>query len=291
MELLSEYKNGNYIVKIYDDGTKIRETEHDAFIASFPECIDLKITNRCDRGCSYCHEDSTITGKHGDILNVKFIDTLKPFTELALGGGNVLCHPDLIEFLNILKSKNIIANMTVNQAHFISEQKLIKKLVDEDLIKGLGVSLNTVTDEFIELIKGYPNAVIHVINGVVTLDNLYKLSGNKFKLLILGYKEFRRGESYYSNEVEENKKLIYDNIKRILSGFKIVSFDNLAIKQIDVSRILSKKGWDEFYMGDDGQFTMYIDLVNKEFAKNSISIIRHEILDNIEDMFNIVNKE
>ena len=98
MRLLGEYQNGNYTVKIYNDGTKIRETNDDVFVASFPECIDLKITNNCDMGCPYCHEYSKLDGKHGDILNTKIIDTIRPFTELAIGGGNPLSHPDLILF-------------------------------------------------------------------------------------------------------------------------------------------------------------------------------------------------
>lgn len=286
------YKNGNYMVILNrKDGTKIRETEDDSFIASFPESIDLKITNKCDMGCKYCHEDSTTEGKHGDILDSEFINTLKPFTELALGGGNVLSHPNLISFLEILKCKSIIANITVNQTHFMSNKDLIKDLVDNDLIKGLGVSLTTPTDDFIDLIKQYPNAVIHVINGIVSLEDLEKLYNNNLKLLFLGYKEFRRGKSFYSERIEEGKKLIYNDIEKIRKGFKIVSFDNLAIKQIDVKRVLTDEEWDEFYIGNDGQFTMYIDLVERKFAKNSISTVRYDLLDNIEDMFNIVNKE
>jgi MoaA/NifB/PqqE/SkfB family radical SAM enzyme len=290
-KLLGKYDNGNYVIKIYNDGTKIRETEENEFISVFPECIDLKITNQCDMVCAYCHEDSTIHGEHGDVLNSAFINTLKPFTELALGGGNVLSHPDLIEFLRVLKDKNIIANITVNQNHFIKEEALIKQLVQKDLIKGLGVSLISPTEDFIKLIKNYPNAVIHVINGVNTLEDLEKLYENNLKILILGYKEFRRGKIYYSNKIEVNKHLIYENISNILNGFKVVSFDNLAIKQLDLKRILSDKEWDEFYMGDDGQFTMYIDLVKRQFANNSTSIKRYDLLDDIEDMFRIVKEE
>jgi hypothetical protein len=288
MKLLNTYKNGNYTITLFDDGTKIRETEEDVFISSFPECIDLKITNQCDIGCKYCHEDSTIDGKHGDVLNAEFINSLRPYTELALGGGNALSHPDLIKFLQILKSKNIIANMTVNQAHFISQQELVRYLVNNGLIKGLGVSLTNPTDTFIELISQYPNAVIHVINGIVNLEDLQKLYNKKLKLLILGYKEFRRGQDFYSQRIEDNKKIIYDNICEIIKGFKVVSFDNLGIKQIELRRIFTDKGWHEFYMGDDGQFTMYIDLVNRKFAKNSTAITRFDLLDNIEDMFKIV---
>ena len=288
MELLNKYKNGNYFISIYEDGTKVRETEDDEFLASFPECIDLKITNKCNIGCKYCHEDSTIDGLHGDILNSEFINTLRPYTELALGGGNVLEHPDLIKFLEILKEKNIIANITINQAHFMSEQDTIKFLVSNNLIKGLGVSLTKPTDDFVNTVKEYKNVVIHVINGVVPLEDLERLYNNDLKILILGYKTFRRGLAFYSSEIEDNKKKVYDHIIDIVNGFKIVSFDNLAIKQLELERIFSKKSWDEFYMGDDGKFTMYIDLVNEEFSKSSVSKERFELLNNIEDMFKVV---
>ena len=75
MEMLGQYKNGNYIVTIYDNGTKIRETIDPlatAFIPEFAENIDLKITDRCDIGCAYCHEDCKSNGVNSDILNVWF---------------------------------------------------------------------------------------------------------------------------------------------------------------------------------------------------------------------------
>ena len=49
-------------------------------------------------------------------------------------------------------------------------------------------------------------------------------------------------------------------------------YDNLAIEQLNVKEILFKdkqNEWDEFYMGDDGNFTLYIDAVNQTFATNS----------------------
>ena len=288
MRLLGEYQNGNYTVKIYNDGTKIRETNDDVFVASFPECIDLKITNNCDMGCPYCHEDSKLDGKHGDILNTKIIDTIRPFTELAIGGGNPLSHPDLILFLKTLKSKNIIANMTVNQNHFVSHQDLIRYLVKNDLIKGLGVSLVEVNNEFINTITQYPNAVIHIINGITTLNDFRRLYNHNLKILILGYKEIRRGKEYYSPKVEVTKNDIYKNINEIINGFKVVSFDNLAIKQLDLKRIFTQKDWDEFYMGDDGQYTMYIDLVEEEYALSSTSTQRFKLMDGVVDMFKVV---
>lgn len=291
MKLLGEYQNGNYTVTIFNDGTKIRDTKDDKFISEFPECMDVKITNYCDMGCPYCHENSTTDGKHGDILQAKFINSLHPFTELAIGGGNPLSHPDLIQFLGKLKDKNIIANITVNQKHFIESQPLIQYLIENKLIYGLGVSLTKPTDELIMCLNMIPNAVLHIINGVVGLDDLKLLYDQNFKILILGYKQFRRGNNYYSVKVEENKSELHKELPRIINRFKVVSFDNLAIEQLNVRRLMSEKEWNQFYMGDDGQYTMYIDLVNEEFARCSVSNKRYELLNNIKDMFQIVKME
>ncbi len=116
--IIGRYKNGNFNVVHFNDGTKIRETDADEFIPDFAESMDIKICDRCDIGCKFCHEGSTKNGKLGVILNEKFIDTLYPYQEVAIGGGDVTSHPDLIPFLQKLKDKNVIANITVNQIHF-----------------------------------------------------------------------------------------------------------------------------------------------------------------------------
>ena len=73
--------------------------------------------------------------------------------------------------------------------------------------------------------------------------------------------------------------------------FDVVSFDNLAIKQLNPKRLMSDEQWNQFYLGDDGKFSMYIDLVNQEFAKSSVSIERYPITADIRDMFNKVKGE
>ena len=51
-------------------------------------------------------------------------------------------------------------------------------------------------------------------------------------------------------------------------SFKVLSFDNLALEQLNIKKYVSPEDWKTHYMGDDGSFTMYIDLVKEEFAKN-----------------------
>lgn len=293
LNILGVYKNGNYTVKILSNGTKIRETEAGEFIPAFAENCDCKITDKCDGGCEFCYEGCTANGKHGDILNYKFLDTLHPYTELAIN-GNDLSHPDLIPFLKKMRDKNIIVNMTVNQIHFEKHYDLIEKLIYDKLIYGLGVSLRKPTVEFINLVSNFSNAVIHVINGIFTYNDYKILKDNDLKILILGYKQLRRGVDYYDNHMKTvcgNKTWLYNELEEMLKHFKVVSFDNLAIKQLDVKRLLSEEKWEEFYMGDDGKYTFYLDLVEGTFGKNSLATERYLIMDNIDLMFQKILNE
>ena len=292
MNIIGKYKNGNYYVTLLSDGTKIRETNEDEFIPSFAENCDMKITDKCDGGCPFCYEGCTPNGRHGDILNYKFLDTLHPYTELAIN-GNDLSHPDLGAFMVKMKEKKIILNMTVNQIHFEKHFDYIRSLVNDGYIYGLGVSLKEPTEEFIKKITQFPNAVIHVINGVVSVRDLTRLAGHNLKVLILGYKHLRRGESYYEQN-DENVNALQEDLNKYLfpeiinnGWFNVVSFDNLAIKQLNVQEHLPEEQWGEFYMGSDSEFTFYIDMVDGTFGKNSLAPEneRFPIMDSIDAMF------
>lgn len=296
MEVLGTYLNGNIKETIFSDGTRIRETDDNEFKAAYADNIDIKIIDRCDRACHWCHEGSTPYGKVADIMNEKFIDTLHPYQEVALGGGNVLEHRDLLPFLKKLKKNKVIANITLNQIHFEQNITLIDKLIEEKLIYGLGISLENPTDEFIKKVKRYPNAVIHVINGILRPSDIEILSDEGLKILILGYKHIRRGEDWYGYDHENiTTKQIWlkDNLESILEKFNVVSFDNLAIEQLNVKRLLSQDEWDEFYSGDDGTHTFYIDMCERKYAESSTTPLdkRHILLNSVDDMFKVIQEE
>ena len=305
------YQNGNYFVSInLDNGTKIRETINPnatEFVADFPESADVKITNRCPYNCAFCHEGSNINGKHSDALHSHVWNTFCPYTEVALGGGSVTGYPDLVPLLERLKSLHLIPNITVRQEEFMSNLPLIRKLTDEKLIYGLGISLsNPNQEDFIKTVKEFPNAVIHVINGIVSLTELRKLANNNFKILILGYKEVRKGKILLANSaqntiINNNKEALYAFLPKIITErwFDVVSFDNLAIKQLNPKgRFVSDEDWETIYMGDDGldgeqtSASMYIDLVENEFARNSCDVDHRMPVGNmsVKEMYKILCK-
>ena len=110
MKPIGKVKNGNYWKILFDDGTIVKYNKLDNLTPEYPDSMDVKITNKCDKGCIFCHENSKPNGEHGDIMNAKFIETLLPYTELAIGGGNPLEHLDLEAFLEKCKSLKLIPN-------------------------------------------------------------------------------------------------------------------------------------------------------------------------------------
>lgn len=300
------YKNGSYTVMILDDGTKIRYNKLNIYKPNRVESMDIKITNKCDMGCVMCHENSTPTGEEANLINNPIINSIPPYTELAIGGGNPLSHPYLVEFLKYCKTKNLIANITVNKQHFLKDYTYIKSLFVDALVSSIGVSVFDITEEEIEKIKSV-NSVCHVIIGVTPMEVMYQLANKNVKLLVLGYKTFRRGADYYkinSNFIDTMQKTWAEFISNAIKYkfYSVLSFDNLAIKQLHLKEKFSQEEWDSFFMGDDGidgefsSASMYIDLVNGMFAENSCTPIEKRghcslYKNNVNDMFNSLLKK
>lgn len=292
--ILNNYKNGNTYVTIFDDGTKKIESNSIFPKADFPNSMDLKITNYCSLSnyCKWCHENSNTSGQHADINYL--IERLKDMPrgiELAIGGGNPLDHPNLIYFLEQVKEMGYISNITVNQLHIKKHFDLIVELLEKDLVKGLGISYNGNNDLYTKkLICLTDNIVFHLIVGINVLDDLETIK-NKYnydKVLLLGYKQFRKGKKYFSEKVENNIKQWYMRLPLYFEEM-LISFDNLAIEQLNLKRYFTEKSWSEFFMGNDGDFTYYIDGVNKKFAINSTSDKTFDLGEmNIKESFSMI---
>ena len=291
------YKNGNYYVFLDPDtGTMIRYTSDDELKPQFPDSMDIKITNRCSKGCKWCHEKSTPCGEHGDIMSDSFIDRLHPYTQLALGGGNVLEHPSFLPFLFKCKHLSLVPSITLNQKHFLENINLLEGLSEAKLIYGLGVSLTDTSniENLIDNLKKFPNAVVHVIAGIVSVSQLQLLTHQNLKILILGYKNFGRGKEFLDDnmtpmvkKLQELRKYLPEMIND--KWFTNIAFDNLALDQLRVKNVLSPQEWERFYMGADGVSTMYVDMVKREFAKSSTAVSRYPLLENVEDMLEIIH--
>lgn len=288
--VLYKYTNGNAIVSIFNDGTRIVGTKDDEFNFDFPMNMDIKITNFCNKGCPMCHENSNPEGKHAPFENFKFIESWHEGCEAALGGGMVTSYPEIDKLLVKLKDHGIIANATFQQDELVENFDRIKKWQQDGLLKGIGVSVSHGSDKFVEYVKELNNVVFHVIAGLGGYETFQYLLDNfsSPKVLILGYKHFRRGITLYekmSEDIDERIAALSENIDWLCKQFEVVSFDNLALEQLHVKGYLTQKQWDIFYQGDEGESNMYIDAVEGVYATNSTSCNRYSLKEDIKEMF------
>lgn len=265
---IAQYANGGYEVSIYPDGTKVRRMLRNDAIPVHPEQMDLKITNWCDAGCHWCHEKSTKRGKHGDVgAMIELLSDLPAGVEIAIGGGDPLSHPEFEALVRGLRHNGLIPSVTINGRHLDRHKKRLEKLIGEGLLFGVGVSLFKELPDW-----DYEHMVVHMIAGV---DDPFILDNTPSrKVLVLGYKNFGRGEKFRN----KNEGRVRDNIKSWyrqllwLSREHHLSFDTLAISQMKPERLfISKELYDMRFMGNEGQFSLYVDGVEQTFAVSSYS--------------------
>ena len=90
---------------------------------------------------------------------------------------------------------------------------------------------------------------------------------------ILSLRLHPEGIDYFNDSIK-NELQRWNILLRKYIGKCTMSFDNLAIEQLNVKKLFTIEGWEKFYMGDDFCFTMYIDAVKQEYAPTSRSLNR-----------------
>mgnify|MGYP003571241117 CR=1 FL=1 len=290
MKLLAKYQNGNYTVRLFDDGTKIRMNDLDNLTPAFAESMDVTITEKCNGGCPYCYLGCTEQGKHADLTNPIF-DTVHAGTEMAIN-ANDITHPGLEDFLIKMKDKGVIVNITINQKHLKVNVDKLRDYQSRKLVWGIGISLTDSTDPILWN-NGLENTVLHVIDGCLSKVDLENLSNHNVKMLILGFKHKGRGVDYYNDhkeEVDSNIEYLKNHLYDYRDKFNGFGFDNLSTLDLEVQKIVSPEQWETNHMGEEGEFTYFFDAVHNKFAISSMETEMFDKLDTFDDMFKAVRK-
>lgn len=279
---LHAYSNGGFEVSLFGNGTKVRRTLAPEVAPTLPEQFDLKVTDYCDAGCAWCHEDSTRKGSHGDLAaTLDLLRCLNPGTEVAIGGGDPLSHPDFARFVREARALGLVPSVTVNGRHFDRSRQVLEQLTSEGSLFGVGVSFYREVPDW-----DWPHMVVHLIAGVDSPEVLDD-ARRPLKLLLLGYKEFGRGRRLFSvrrQEVSAGIQQWYRELPAIARKHHL-SMDNLAIAQLEPRRLFtSEEAYQRRHMGEEGSFSMYIDAVTKTFGMSSYSDTRLPWT-NLPDMF------
>lgn len=289
------YKNGNALISIYNDGTRIIKFENKLNL-EYPLNIDIRVSTQCSFGqkedgspgfCTFCHESAKTNGKECNYETLKKkLENLPSGIELAIGGNNIT--ENLISFLIWCYHKGFICNLTINQGHLNKYQKELKLLIDRDFIKGLGVSYRKPLKwDIPNFILNYKNTVFHVIAGIDEIEDIISLSKRGVnKVLILGEKDFGYNLSKVNLESENHRHWRW-YLMDILKSFDIVSFDNLALEYLKPQRYMSENNFLTF---NQGEHSMYINAVEGYYSVSSRSNIKTS-WNNIDLKKFFINKE
>jgi hypothetical protein len=162
------------------------------------------------------------------------------------------------------------------------------KLIKEELVHGIGISLTDSSNvEDMKIIDEMGNnVVIHVIAGIFSEKDLDFVKGRK--ILVLGYKDLRRGHTLLEKQSEDIKKNIQwliTYLPQLKKDCKCISFDCLGLEQIDPKTVLNIsdldfkalfQGSDTDVTDNDGNITcctMYIDVPNMKVARMSTAAL------------------
>ena len=197
-----------------------------------------------------------------------------------------MAHPDLYDFLQRMKKQRVICNITVHYNQFMKNIDTLRSWQAEGLIHGVGVSVHHPLQET-TVLKAFPHLVVHTIAGVADPETFKSLADKNLNLLILGYKDFGRGTGYHrqNEDVERRIRWVSDHIADLSDHFRSICFDDLAVRQLELKNKINSAVWQQFYMGGDGQFTMYVDLVRGEYTESSTAERRTIFSDDIRDLF------
>lgn len=288
--ILGTYTNGNYRVKIYNDGTKIRMTDADHFSPSFAESMDMKVTDCCDGKCSFCYANAYPGGKGVDMVDqdvLNFLNSIHPYTEVAIN-LNDMSWTYLPTLLKHLSSNRVIVNGTINIRHMTPKNRVtLNYWQHNNMLKGLGISILSRQDlEAVpDILSSFDNTVFHVVCGLInkafidTLVDDVRFHNSDMKLLLLGYKALDgKGYHYFEEnkyDILSNTEYLRNKLPLLMDKIGVISFDNLAIEQLGIRDLINDTEWNRHYMGDEGEFTFYVDMVNKQFAPSSTDSLTH----------------
>lgn len=266
--------DGTWISFDRRNGTKIRFTPD--FLgkvrdrkAATPELVDIKITDFCSFGCSFCYQGSTPKGVHGSLKDFqKLIDRLAELEtfEVAIGGGEPTEHPDFVEMIQYAHKKGVIPNITTRSVAWLKNKEITKAM--NDCVGAVGMSCDTAEDLRTKLNKirssknFYSTRKINFqfIAGVTPMEEfpgIVKIvKENWVNLSLVGFKRTGRAGEPLPLDGDALKKMLQSSLEEV---------------SVDISFLQQYPMFDQAATCDtqEGRHSMYVDLVTKEMAKSS----------------------
>ena len=251
----------------------ILEAIKDQNVIDPPLIVDLKITDYCTYGCKFCYQGSNRNGKHADIKTIyDIIDVLSEndVVQIAIGGGDPLEHPNIIEICDYISSKGMVPNISTR--NYDSALSLI-----EYISGGIGISISSYKEyqdfmnkfTLVSNLSGndkyiYTSKIkLHLIPELMDQDELYDIlsKDNKFDILLLGYKPPK------NFNIQPKKINIKEIFNTISSNFNYVEIDTQLYRRY--SEELSEVEYVKNAFSIEGVISKYVNAVDRFVSPSS----------------------
>ncbi len=270
-----DLSNNTWTIFSRETGMKIRFSFEEPLTpqsskGGLPDLVDVKITDWCDVGCVMCYQGSTSKGGHADDEYLKQLaDTLGEthVFEVAIGGGEPTAHPGFKKFVEALRAKNVIPNLTTRNLEFLkTEDQIIEQL------GAVAYSVETLEEaqEFLNLkLPKSTKRNIQIVDGMVTHTTflaICKAAWNSHATVtLLGYKTAGRGALWQKNLLNTNWVKAYNSDGFQRWGFRI---DTALVRQYR-TQIESLGASYTSYHSEEGAWSCYIDAVSQQMGASS----------------------
>jgi organic radical activating enzyme len=242
----------------------MRETK-----SHLPELIDVKITNYCQFGCSYCYQGSTTEGLHApkELLEEFIRQAVQAQVfEVAVGGGEPTSHPEFLTFLRSLDGCRINANFTTRNLKWLGKNLSILHrhscAVSTDIGNIRSVLALARTVKLLAEAGDTENAITpQIVMGATTNEDfktIIELCKSEWIMpMLLGFKTTNKGKEF---------AILNDNTQDYIDDD---SFDALLGGDFGIDTQLAKD-WktklkdhnvpDYYYHTHEGMCSCYVDL-------------------------------
>lgn len=188
----------------------------DYHLFSAPTLVDFQITTACLLDCPHCYAKATPEGTHVSLDDAKLIIDQcyeNGVSQLALGGGEPLQHPNISEILQYTNEKGIVPNLSTNGMYLDSSTlKVLKECCGAVALslEGVGSRFDTwrktgfkrLKKAIKQLKKADIPTVLQVTLSEANFDELNEIvtfclkNPHLYGVIFLAYKPVGRGEVY-----------------------------------------------------------------------------------------------
>ena len=272
---------GNRVVLTFNDNAK-------EYKPLTPMLMDVKITDYCSHGCSYCYQGSTTEGKHmkesEEYSYASLIREAEVF-EIAIGGGEPTQCPSFERFIRFVNNTGVIVNFTTKSTDWLEDEDRANKILPH--IGAFAYSAGENSESSLDRIytifkyrkydlKKFTVQVVPATLSKFQLENILKKCHQiGVRVTLLGFKETGRGLKFKEIAINRqwNKFDETEWLRVIEELNQEKCLPRLSIDTTLASRYtaeLKKSGIpDWLYHIEEGKYSMYMDFVNKLYGPSS----------------------